>query len=108
MACWLHFFKGYISKCIVGSFFFGSSPPCDPSDTGNGALLPEADSLAIKFNWVNCLVWVLHEAARSFCLAVESFELDGSSAVLAVAWNERVCINDINVSLIEYMLKPPK
>ncbi|KAK8671477.1 hypothetical protein V6N13_038073 [Hibiscus sabdariffa] len=64
-----------------------SSPPCDPSDTGNGALLPEADSLAIKFNWVNCLVWVLHEAARSFCLAVESFELDGSSAVLAVAWN---------------------
>ncbi|KAK8678761.1 hypothetical protein V6N13_144246 [Hibiscus sabdariffa] len=64
-----------------------SSAPCDPSDTGNEALLPEADSPAIEFNRVNCLVWVLHEAARSFSLAVESLELDGSSAVLAMAWN---------------------
>ncbi|KAK8641831.1 hypothetical protein V6N13_011204 [Hibiscus sabdariffa] len=64
-----------------------SSPPCDPSDTGNEALLPKPDSLAIEFNRVNCLVWVLHEAARSFSLAVESLELDGSSAELAMAWN---------------------
>lgn len=64
-----------------------SSPPCDPSDTGNEALLPEADSPATEFNRVNCLVWVLHESARSFSLAVESLELDGTSAELAMAWN---------------------
>ncbi|XP_022715012.1 uncharacterized protein LOC111274552 isoform X2 [Durio zibethinus] len=63
-----------------------SSPHCDPTDTGNGALVPEADG-AVEFNRVNCLVWVLHESARSFSLAVESLELAGSSAELATAWN---------------------
>ncbi|KAE8700663.1 hypothetical protein F3Y22_tig00110556pilonHSYRG00528 [Hibiscus syriacus] len=82
--CWLHFFKGYISKCILVSAFF---PPCDPSDTGSEAVLHEADSPAIEFNLVNCLVWVSHEAARSFSLAVESLELDGSCAEIAMAWN---------------------
>ncbi|GMI82086.1 hypothetical protein HRI_001877900 [Hibiscus trionum] len=83
-------FAGYTSS--KGTFqsvlsAVSSSPPCDPSDTGNEALLPEPDSPAIGFNRVNCLVWVLHEAARSFSLAVESLELDGSSAELAMAWN---------------------
>ncbi|KAK8645914.1 hypothetical protein V6N13_119719 [Hibiscus sabdariffa] len=83
-------FAGYTSsKGISRSALsaVSSSPPCDPSDTGNEALLPKPDSLAIEFNRVNCLVWVLHEAARSFSLAVESLELDGSSAELAMAWN---------------------
>ncbi|KAA3489273.1 Mitochondrial distribution and morphology 38 [Gossypium australe] len=83
-------FAGYTSSKAI---FLGalssvsSSPPCDPSDTGNEALLPEADSPATEFNRVNCLLWVLHESARSFSLAVESLELDGTSAELAMAWN---------------------
>ncbi|XVF74539.1 hypothetical protein PTKIN_Ptkin13bG0118100 [Pterospermum kingtungense] len=48
----------------------------------------EADAPAVDFNRVNSLVWVLHESARSFSLAVESLELAGSStAELAMAWN---------------------
>ncbi|MBA0594911.1 hypothetical protein Gorai_011798 [Gossypium raimondii] len=83
-------FAGYTSSkaILLGALSsVSSSPPCDPSDTGNEALLPEADSPATKFNRVNCLLWVLHESARSFSLAVESLELDGTSAELAMAWN---------------------
>ncbi|OMO66625.1 LETM1-like protein [Corchorus olitorius] len=58
-----------------------------PTDTGNGALVPETHSPAVEFNRVNCLVWVLHESARSFSHAVESLEMVGSSAELAMAWN---------------------
>lgn len=64
-----------------------SSTHGDPTDTGNGALATEADGPGIEFNRVNCLVWVLHESSRSFSLAVESLELAGSSAELAMAWN---------------------
>ncbi|XVF86674.1 hypothetical protein PTKIN_Ptkin18bG0060900 [Pterospermum kingtungense] len=64
-----------------------SSPHSDPTDTGNGTLVPEVDDPAVEFNRVNCLVWVLHEASRSFSLAVESLELAGSSAQVAMAWN---------------------
>ncbi|KAE8699463.1 LETM1 and EF-hand domain-containing protein anon-60Da isoform 2 [Hibiscus syriacus] len=83
-------FAGYTSsKGTFQSAFSAvpSSPPCDPSGTGNKAFLPEVDSPSIEFNRVNCLVWVLHEAARSFSLAVESLELDGSRAEVAMAWN---------------------
>ncbi|MBA0774768.1 hypothetical protein Gotri_009956, partial [Gossypium trilobum] len=83
-------FAGYTSSkaILLGALSsVSSSPPCDPFDTGNEALLPEADSPATKFNRVNCLLWVLHESARSFSLAVESLELDGTSAELAMAWN---------------------
>ncbi|KAG4146037.1 hypothetical protein ERO13_D05G132600v2 [Gossypium hirsutum] len=83
-------FAGYTSSkaILLGALSsVSSSPPCDPSDTGNEVLLPEADSPATKFNRVNCLLWVLHESARSFSLAVESLELDGTSAELAMAWN---------------------
>ncbi|XWS20245.1 hypothetical protein CRYUN_Cryun31cG0083700 [Craigia yunnanensis] len=83
-------FAGYTSsKGIFRSALssMSSSPHCDPTDTGNGALVPEVDGPAVEFNRVNCLVWVLHESARRFSLAVESLELAGSSAELAMAWN---------------------
>ncbi|KAG8494719.1 hypothetical protein CXB51_012265 [Gossypium anomalum] len=83
-------FAGYTSSkaILLGALSsVSSSLPCDPSDTGNEALLLEADSPATEFNRVNCLLWVLHESARSFSLAVESLELDGTSAELAMAWN---------------------
>ena len=83
-------FAGYTSsKGIFRSALssMSSSPHCEPTDTGNGALVPEVDGPAVEFNRVNCLVWVLHESSRSFSLAVESLELAGSSAELAMAWN---------------------
>lgn len=83
-------FAGYTSSkaILLGALSsVSSSPPCDPSDTGNEALLLEADSPATEFNRVNCLLWVLHESARSFSLSVESLELDGTSTELAMAWN---------------------
>lgn len=41
----------------------------------------------MEFSRVNCLVWVLHESARSFSLAVESLGLARSGTELAMAWN---------------------
>ncbi|XWS11962.1 hypothetical protein CRYUN_Cryun37aG0049900 [Craigia yunnanensis] len=81
-------FAGYTSSkgiCPSALSSMSSSSHCDPTDTGNGALVPEADGPAVEFNRVNCLVWVLHESARSFSLVVESLELAGSSAELAMA-----------------------
>ncbi|WRX26357.1 hypothetical protein QQP08_018844 [Theobroma cacao] len=84
-------FAGYtFSRVIFQSALssMSSSPKyCGPTDSGDGALVPEPDPPAVEFNRVNCLVWVLHESARSFSLAVESLELAGSSAELAMAWN---------------------
>ncbi|WCJ40823.1 LETM1-like protein [Euphorbia peplus] len=46
-----------------------------------------AETVEIEFNRVNCLVWVLHESATSFSQAVQSLELPGTNAELAMAWN---------------------
>ncbi|XP_057790637.1 uncharacterized protein LOC131007750 isoform X2 [Salvia miltiorrhiza] len=40
----------------------------------------------VKFNRVNCLVWLLHESARSFSAAVKSLGLGGAGPPLAMAW----------------------
>ncbi|KAL2534114.1 LETM1-like protein [Abeliophyllum distichum] len=40
-----------------------------------------------EFNRVNCLVWVLHESARSFSLAIQTVELAKTGPPLAMAWN---------------------
>lgn len=39
----------------------------------------------MKFNRVNCLVWILHESARSFSVAMKSLGLDRAGP-LAMAW----------------------
>lgn len=39
-----------------------------------------------EFNRVNSLVWVLHESARSFSLAVQNLDLAKSGAELSNAW----------------------
>lgn len=41
---------------------------------------------SMRFNRVKCLVWVLHESARSFSHSVESLELSGTGPALAMAW----------------------
>ena len=40
----------------------------------------------LEFNQVNCLVWVLHESARSISCAVESLQSSGTGPTLAMAW----------------------
>ncbi|KAJ6427510.1 hypothetical protein OIU84_022997 [Salix udensis] len=46
-----------------------------------------SDDKNMDFTRINCLVWVLHESATSFSQAVESLELAGRGAELAMAWN---------------------
>lgn len=40
----------------------------------------------LEFNRVNCLVWVLHESARSFSLAIQTLQLARSGPELSNAW----------------------
>ncbi|XP_052174392.1 uncharacterized protein LOC127789538 isoform X2 [Diospyros lotus] len=40
----------------------------------------------MEFNKVNCLLWVLHESARSFSLAIQAHELTRNHTELAMAW----------------------
>jgi len=40
----------------------------------------------MEFSRVNCLVWVLHESARSFSVAVQTLELAKNRPELAMAW----------------------
>ncbi|KAH6781388.1 hypothetical protein C2S51_006681 [Perilla frutescens var. frutescens] len=40
----------------------------------------------IKFNRVNCLVWILHESSRSFSVAMKSLGLDRAGPPLTKAW----------------------
>ncbi|XP_060219115.1 uncharacterized protein LOC132645876 isoform X2 [Lycium barbarum] len=40
----------------------------------------------LEFSRVNCLVWVLHESARSFSVAVQTLELAKNGPELASAW----------------------
>ncbi|KVH92954.1 hypothetical protein Ccrd_004986 [Cynara cardunculus var. scolymus] len=39
-----------------------------------------------EFNRVNCLVWVLHESARSFSVAIQTLQLARSGPELSNAW----------------------
>lgn len=40
----------------------------------------------MKFNRVNCLVWILHESARTFSVAMQSLGLHRAGPPLAMAW----------------------
>lgn len=40
----------------------------------------------LEFNRVNCLVWVLHESARSFSHATQTLELARNEPELSMAW----------------------
>ncbi|KAK9922743.1 hypothetical protein M0R45_031190 [Rubus argutus] len=53
----------------------------------NGVAVAKIHNREIEFNRINCLVWVLHESARSFFVAIESLELTGSSPGIAMAWS---------------------
>ncbi|XP_048129548.1 uncharacterized protein LOC115737430 isoform X2 [Rhodamnia argentea] len=58
----------------------------DETIVENWGQIVKSQSKKMEFNRVNCLVWVLHESAKSFSAAIESLELEGSSAEISMAW----------------------
>ncbi|KAH7565269.1 hypothetical protein JRO89_XS09G0177600 [Xanthoceras sorbifolium] len=85
-----YLFKHYTSSSCVSLRALLSSTTASASDQSNGENgVAVVEGEEMEFNRVNCLVWVLHESARSFSLAVESLELAGTGAELAMAWNGR-------------------
>ncbi|KAL3735891.1 hypothetical protein ACJRO7_024935 [Eucalyptus globulus] len=96
--------ESYGCSCNFSSskFFLAYNP--SPREYSLGALSPMASlftdetiienwghivkshSKKMEFNRVNCLVWVLHESAKSFSAAIELLELAGSSAEISMAW----------------------
>lgn len=89
--------QGYLSaslsqkisrKCIpseaLGSVAAAGNPDqniieMDPS-------LASCNRNELEFSRVNCLVWVLHESARSFSVSVQTLELAKNGPELAMAW----------------------
>ncbi|XAR67692.1 hypothetical protein NMG60_11002562 [Bertholletia excelsa] len=63
-----------------------SSADSDKTNSENEAHVAPAHNCHMDFNRVNCLVWVLHESARSFSLAVQTLELARSGPELSMAW----------------------
>nr|XP_004302877.2 PREDICTED: uncharacterized protein LOC101310236 isoform X2 [Fragaria vesca subsp. vesca] len=89
-----------LSRCHPSSWWSSSrtlsSTVCKAysgeASSENGVAVAKIHDHKLEFNRVNCLVWVLHESARSFSLAVESLELTGRSPGVAMAWSGK----DIN------------
>ncbi|XP_071731902.1 uncharacterized protein [Rutidosis leptorrhynchoides] len=88
-------FKRYISSSHNLSLSCSSSKPSSSISysCSNELITEDEPSLCItntnelEFNRVNCLVWILHESARSFSLAVQNLELSKASPELSNAWN---------------------
>ena len=82
-------FKYYTTSSHVSLKTFSSTTTSASDQASNESDSPitEAEGDETEFNRVNCLVWVLHETAGSFSHAIESLELPGSGAELAMAWN---------------------
>ncbi|KAH9714229.1 LETM1 domain-containing protein [Citrus sinensis] len=82
-------FKYYTTSSHVSLKAFSSTTTSASDQASNESDSPitEAEGDEMEFNRVNCLVWVLHESAGSFSHAIESLELPGSGAELAMAWN---------------------
>ncbi|KAJ0074990.1 hypothetical protein Patl1_34217 [Pistacia atlantica] len=79
--------KLYSSASRVSTRALSSTSASEQTSSENVAPMAKAEDDEMEFSRVNCLVWVLHESARSFSLAVESLKLAGSGAELSMAWN---------------------
>lgn len=75
----------YISLKVLSSM--SSSASTGEINDVNEDVVSRPDDKNMELTRINCLVWVLHESATSFSQAVESHELAGSGAELAMAWN---------------------
>lgn len=64
------------------------SSPADSDQTisENKISITSANDSQVDFNRVNCLVWVLHESARSFSQAIQELGLSRKEPELAMAW----------------------
>lgn len=63
-----------------------SSADTDHTNAEDDQPVAMAHTHEIEFNRINCLVWVLHESARSFSLAIHTLELARCDPELAMAW----------------------
>lgn len=90
-----------LQGCLSGSLSQKVSVKCVPSEAlGSVAASGNPDQNIImmdssivsshrdelEFSRVNCLVWVLHESARSFSVAVQTLEFSKNGPELAMAW----------------------
>ena len=64
----------------------GSAPESDHLITDDEPFVDRANNHEMEFTRVNCLVWVLHESARGFSLAIQALELARTGPELAMAW----------------------
>ncbi|KAJ4831726.1 hypothetical protein Tsubulata_038277 [Turnera subulata] len=80
-------FARFTSSSCVLSRVLSSMAPSEETGCEEGTATASSDSKEMEFNRVDHLVWVLHESASSFSLAVQSLELGGSGAELSMAWN---------------------
>lgn len=82
-------FKHYMTSRWSSSFNLSCTFCCAYSTKTNIEKIPpvaKTDHREVKFNRVNCLLWVLHESAKSFSHDVESIELTRNGPELAMAW----------------------
>ncbi|KAJ6394646.1 hypothetical protein OIU77_023788 [Salix suchowensis] len=79
----------YVSLRVLSSM--SSSASTGETNDVNEAVKSRSDDKNMDFTQINCLVWVLHESATSFSQAVESLELAGRGAELAMAWKGKGC-----------------
>lgn len=63
-----------------------SAPESDQMSMDDKSFVTGVHGHVMEFNRVNCLVWVLHESARGFSLAIQALELARTGPELAMAW----------------------
>ncbi|KAL7162500.1 hypothetical protein ACSBR2_042901 [Camellia fascicularis] len=86
--CYVSSYQITLSRCFISRALSStvSSAESDQTDSGNEPPVAPAHYPAMEFNRVNCLVWVLHESARSFSLAIQTLELARTGPELSMAW----------------------
>ncbi|KAI3671584.1 hypothetical protein L1987_87323 [Smallanthus sonchifolius] len=86
-------FKRYISSSYNNISLRSKSVSITTTSSSRDDFITEDEASGItrteelEFNRVNCLVWVLHQSARSFSLAVQNLELFRSLPELSNAWS---------------------
>ncbi|CAL5443923.1 unnamed protein product [Camellia sinensis] len=87
-ACYASSYQITLSRCFISRALSStvSSAESDQTESGNEPPVAPAHYPAMEFNRVNCLVWVLHESARSFSLAIQTLELARTGPELSMAW----------------------
>lgn len=75
-----------VSRYMPKVFSAITSSDMDQPNAEDEQPLTMANTPEIEFNRINCLVWVLHESARSFSVAIQKLKLARCDPELAMAW----------------------